>query len=222
MFSLFRLPAGLALCLPLASFAQTVTIDSSPAGRQQNIDGFGAFLSSPDAQPGWWESLFFDDLRASIGRMDLSPAFKSPYSDFVYNSPWFGNNPELPGPENNNVRTYTSATDYTRLFAGRHASIAVMGPSINDNVLLFDFNNGGVKTAAGLVQQAMAKMDQLGDFKLYASIWSPPPWLKVSSGNAIQNMSGSLPVNGTPWPFIWGGNYAGGKLDTSGHAARGV
>ncbi len=216
MFSTLRLLAALVLGLPLASLAQTVTIDSSPTGRQQTIDGFGAFMSAPEAQQAWWQSVYLDDLRASIGRMDLTPAFKSPYSDFVYNSPWFGNNPDLPGPENNNVRTYTNATDYTRLFAGRHASIAVMGPSINQNVAYFDFNNAGVQTAGLLVQQAMAKMDQLGDFKLYASIWSPPPWLKVSSGNTISGMSGVLPVNGTPWPFVWGGNYAGGKLDTSG------
>ncbi len=180
------------------------------------MDGFGTFLSSPEAQQAWWQALYLDDLRASIGRMDLTPAFKSPYSDFVYNSPWFGNNPDLPGPENNNVRTYTNATDYTRVFAGRRAAIAVMGPSINQNLAYFDFNNSGVKSAGLLVQQAAAKMDQLGDFKLYASIWSPPPWLKVSSGNAIGGMSWPLPVNGTPWPFVWGGNYAGGKLDTSG------
>jgi hypothetical protein len=24
-----------------------------------------------------------------------------------------------------------------------------------------------------------------------------------------------MPVPGTRWPFIWGGNFAGGKLDTS-------
>jgi O-glycosyl hydrolase len=216
VFLSFPLRAAFILCLPLASFAQTVTIDSSPAGRQQTIDGFGTFLSSPDAQPGWWEQLYFDDLRASIGRMDLTPAFKSPYSDFTCNSPWFQPNPALPGPDGNNVRTYTNATDYTRLFAGNHAAIAVMGPSINDNVLLFDFNNSGVKTAGQLVQQAMAKLDQLGDFKLYASIWSPPPWLKISSGNSIGNMDWPLPANNPPWPFVWAGNYAGGMLDTSG------
>src|SRR4030095_4294010 len=32
----------------------------------------------------------------------------------------------------------------------------------------------------------------------------------------ISGQSGILPVNGTPWPFIWGGNFSGGKLDTSG------
>ena len=40
--------------------------------------------------------------------------------------------------------------------------------------------------------------------------------MKISSGNTISGQSGILPVNGTAWPFIWGGNFAGGKLDTSG------
>jgi len=47
-------------------------------------------------------------------------------------------------------------------------------------------------------------------------MWSPAPWLKLSSGNSISGQSGNLPVNGTPWPFIWGGNFAGGKLDEKG------
>ena len=73
--------------------------------------------------------------------MDLTPTFKSPYSDFTYNSPWFHNNPALPGPEGNNVRTYTNATDYTRLYSGRRAQIAVMGPNIDENIRYFDFNS---------------------------------------------------------------------------------
>lgn len=212
---MFRLLAAVGCWLPLASLAQTVTIDSSPAGRQQTIDGFGAFLSS-ESQQAWWSSLYLDDLRCTIGRMDLTPVFKSPASDFTYNSPWFHNSPALPGPENNNVRTYTGLSDYSRNFAGRNAPIVVMGPDIDQNVTRFDFTSDGPKSAGLLVQQATAKMDQLGDFKFFASIWSPPPWLKVSSGNSISGMSGILPVNGTPWPFIWAGNFAGGMLDTSG------
>ena len=58
--------------------------------------------------------------------MDLTPSFRSPWSDRVYNSPWYGNDPALPGPDNNNVRTYTSAADYTRSFGGHQAQIAVI------------------------------------------------------------------------------------------------
>ena len=50
--------------------------------------------------------------------MDLVPRFKAPYSDDSYNSPWFGNKPELPGPDGNNVRTYTSAADYGKAVGG--------------------------------------------------------------------------------------------------------
>jgi O-glycosyl hydrolase len=198
--------------------AQSVTVDTSASGKQQTIDGFGTCLSGTEALETWFSDLFLDDLRASILRFDIVPRFKAPYSDFTYNSPWFHNNPALPGPDNNNVRTYTNATDYTRSFAGRNAAIAVMGPNIDQNVAYFDYQDDVPRTAGLLAQQGVAKKAELGDFKLIASMWSPPPWLKLSSGNTISGQSGIFPVNGTPWPFIWGGNFSGGKLDTSGTA----
>lgn len=199
-----------------SSSAQTVTIDTSPAGRQQVMDGFGTCLSGTEGEQAWWQQLYFDDLRASMLRLDLTPVFKSPYSDFTYNSPWFHNNPPLPGPETNNVRTYTNAASYTRTFAGRQASIAVMGPDINQNLNYFNFTADGPRVAGTLAKLGFSKSGQLGDFKLIGSHWSPMPWVKIASGNRISGQSGILPVNGTPWPFIWNGNFAGGKLDTSG------
>jgi O-glycosyl hydrolase len=196
--------------------AQTVTVDTSPGARGQTIDGFGTCLSGTEAQSDWWRTLYFDDLAASIVRFDIVPHFKAPYSDFAYNSPWYHDNPPLPGPDGNNVRTYTSATDYTRSFAGRKAAIAVMGPDIDQNVAYFDYDDDGPKTAGLLAQVGNQKKPALGDFKLIASMWSPAPWLKLSSGNTISGQNGNLPMNGTPWPFIWGGNFAGGKLDVSG------
>jgi len=196
--------------------AQTITIDAGPFARHQLIDGFGTCLSGTEGQQSWWRSLFFDDLQASMLRVDLTPIFKSPYSDFTYNSPWYHNNPPLPGPETNNVRTYTSGTNYSRLFAGRSAPIAVMGPDINFNTNYFNFAAGMPAVAGPLAQLGDARRGQLGDFKLFGSHWSPTPWIKVSSGNSISGQSGNLPVNGTPWPFIWGGNFSGGMLDTSG------
>ncbi|HVU04776.1 MAG TPA: MYXO-CTERM sorting domain-containing protein [Polyangiaceae bacterium] len=211
------LPLALAsLFLAGRAAAQTVTLDvASPA---QTIDGFGTCLSGTEGQSAWWQSLYFDDLGASMLRMDLVPHFKSPYSDRTYDSPWFHDDPALPGPENNNVRTYTSASDYGRTFAGHNAPIAVMGPDIDQNVLLFDFADDGPKTAGAVAQAGLAKKAALGDFKLFGSMWSPAPWLKITSGGTISGQSGILPVNGTPWPFIWGGNFSGGKLDTSGTA----
>jgi O-glycosyl hydrolase len=196
--------------------AQTVTIDTSPGARGQTIDGFGTCLSGTEAQSDWWRTLYFDDLAASIVRFDIVPHFKAPYSDFTYNSPWYHDNPSLPGPDGNNVRTYTNATDYTRSFAGRKAAIAVMGPDIDANIAYFDYEDDGPKTAGLLAQVGNQKKAALGDFKLIASMWSPAPWLKLSSGNTISGQSGNLPMNGTAWPFIWGGNFAGGKLDVSG------
>jgi O-glycosyl hydrolase len=209
--------AVLAILLAgLCSEAQTITIDAALSARHQLIDGFGTCLSGDEGQQSWWWSLFFDDLQASMLRVDLTPVFKSPYSDFTYNSPWYHNNPPLPGPDTNNVRTYTSATNYSRLFAGRSAPIAVMGPAINFNTNFFNFASGMAAVAGPLAQTGDSKRGHLGDFKLFGSHWSPSPWVKISSGNSISGQSGNYPSNSTPWPFIWGGNFSGGKLDTSG------
>src|SRR5262249_28076255 len=56
----------------------------------------------------------------------------------------------------------------------------------------------------------------LGDFKLFASLWSPMPWVKIADGHTYQSGGANLPANGAPFPFIWLGNFAGGSLDTSG------
>jgi hypothetical protein len=87
-----------------------------------------------------------------------------------------------------------------------------MGPDIDTNIGFFTFP----ATPGAVAQAAVMRRLQLGDFKLFGSLWSCAPWVKITSGNTISGQSGILPVNGTPWPFIWGGNFAGGKLDVSG------
>ena len=206
------------LCVAIApaALSQTVTVDTSAAGRQQTIDGFGTCLANQDGSNDWFKTLYFDDLEASILRVDLTPPFASPYSDLRYNSPWYGQDPNIEsggGPEGNNVRTYTSAEDYTRMFGGRQAEIAVMGPDIDENIKRFDFE--AVKIHGELAQLGQSKSGALGGFKLYGSMWSPAPWLKISSGNQWPGGTFPLPPAGVPWPFIWGGNFAGGMLDTS-------
>ena len=198
--------------------AETITLDTSSAGRRQTMDGFGSCLYGAEAQQSWWQTLFYDDLQASILRVDLSPKFKSPYTgqNGTYNSPWYHNNPSLPGPDNNNVRAYTNATSYTKLYNGWSAPIAVMGPNIDANTNYFDFNHAGPRTAGLAAQAGFARSNELGGFKLVGSMWSPAPWVKVSSGNTISGHSFPLPVTGTPWPFVWFDNFAGGKLDTTG------
>jgi O-glycosyl hydrolase len=195
--------------------AQTVSIDSSV--RHQAIDGFGTCLYGNEGLQSWWQDLYFNDLQCSILRMDLSPAFRAPYTGMngTYNSPWYHNNPPLPGPENNNVRAYTNAADYTSSYNGWRAPIAVMGPNIDQNTNFFDF--GATRVAGTLAKIGAGKSTQPGSFKLIGSIWSPAPWVKVASGNLYPNNSQTpMPVGGTPWPFIWYNNFAGGKLDTSG------
>jgi hypothetical protein len=87
-----------------------------------------------------------------------------------------------------------------------------MGPNIETNIGYFTFpNTPGAAARAGVMRRL-----QLGDFKLFGSLWSPAPWVKVSSGNKYSDSTFGMPANGTPWPFIWLGNFAGGKLDVSG------
>jgi O-glycosyl hydrolase len=197
--------------------AQTVSIQVLPNEPHQVIDGFGTCLYGSDADSEWFQSLFLDDLRCSILRIDLTPHFTAPFSDDAYNSPIEDGPGGRPGPEGNNVRTYTGPSDYGRRFAGRSAKIAIMGPDIEQNLRLFDFDHPTWKTAGRLAKLGAAKKAELGDFKLVGSVWSPAPWLKVASGNRISSQNGSLyPKAGTPWPFIWLGDFSGGRFDASG------
>jgi O-glycosyl hydrolase len=209
--------AGLGLAWPAA--AQTVTVDSSV--RYQTIDGFGTFASAESGQ-AWWQSLFLDDLGASIMRMDLTPPFVGAPAAQDYCSPWFGESGSMSldnngnGPDGTRTRQYTSISDYSNTFGGCSAPIAVMGTDIDANAALLDLGTTGPLANAGHLAQL--GQTRSADFKLYASLWSPSPWLKVSSGNSFGGDSWPGPTAGVKWPFIWGGNFAGGKLDVSGTA----
>ena len=200
--------AALVVCC-FNSIAQTITVDTSSAGRRQVIDGFGTCLAGSEGTNAWWQQLYYDDLGASMLRVDLTPNFRSPYSDSAYNSPSWGN----AGPDGNYARAYTNTAGYQRLYSGRSAPIAVMGPNIETNLAYFV-----QPTVPGAVARAGAmRRLQLGDFKLFGSLWSPAPWVKGSSGNTYGGGSFGLPSKGTPFPFIWLGNFAGGRLDVSGN-----
>jgi hypothetical protein len=151
-------------------------------------------------------------------RIELTPAFASPYSDNYFNCPGYG----VPGPDGNYVRTYTNATSYTNLFDGVQAQIAVMGPNIDSNIAYFDFTTSGSDPqVAGLAAQAgKARSNSLGDFKLFGSMLSPAPWLKLVDGNVYSGQGFYYPfiedMTNIAFPFICIGNWAGGVLDTSG------
>jgi O-glycosyl hydrolase len=203
-----------------AAGAATVTIDDSAGAQKQTIDGFGTCVNDKGDKE-WYQKAYYDDLGCSIMRMDITPQFKSPYSDHLYNSPWFSNAPPLKiddpagpgGPERNWVRTYTGPDDYTREFGGNKAQIAVMGPDIEKNIAYFDYDK--VAWQGAMARAGLARKAQLGDFKIYGSMWSPMPWIKVANGQKWGDHQGIMPATGTPYPFIWGGNFAGGKVDTS-------
>lgn len=188
--------------------------------KQQVIDGFGAFQDGSLTQEDWVKDLYLDDLGASIYRVDIVPRFVSPYSDLRVYSPWFmGGGTDSPfnfedpdnpnGPEGNRARTYTGPEDYSRDFGGENAPIAIMGPDIDVNKTLFVYPENE------LLEEGMDGAETASDFKLIASMWSPAPWLKISSGNSWNQNWYPGPVQDTPWPFVWGGNYAGGMLDVS-------
>jgi O-glycosyl hydrolase len=232
------------------SLAQTITVDTSAAGRRQVIDGFGTCISTAEGRQAWWQKLYLDDLGASILRIDLVPRFKSPWSDLNYHSPWFlgsGNKPyafnfeitaaDAPrhyvgspgnpgateftngyynGPEGTRVRTYTDATDYGTTSGGLRAPIAVMGPNIDDNIArFFSLAADSIVAAGAIVAAAKERDPPLARFKLVGSIWSPAPWLKVSSGTSTSGYAWPLQPAGVPHPHIWAGNFSGGRLDVS-------
>jgi O-glycosyl hydrolase len=190
----------------------SISIDTSTAGRLQTMDGFGTCLSGAEGQETWFSDLYFGDMACSMLRMDLTPKFKPPISDQQYNSPGWNQ----PGPDGTFVRSYTSASDYKKTWNGAAAQIAVMGPDIEKNVDYFDYADDMPKTAGALAQLGSAKKAELGDFKLFASVWSPAPWVKLSSGNKYSGPTTTgMPTAAASWPFIWLGNFAGGVLDVS-------
>ena len=212
--------ALLILIFSHSSFTQSNVITVDPKTKHQIIDGFGAHQSGAAIDQSWFLDLFFNDIECSIYRIDLTPRLKSPYSDLSYFSPWFMGSsvknvfnledPANPnGPENNRVRTYTSPSDYMRSFGGRNAPIAVMTNNIESNINFFSYSSNTT------ISEGIRLKSKLGDFKLIGSIWSPLPWVKVSSGNRYPDNWWPGPVINSPWPFIWGGNFAGGKLDVS-------
>ncbi|MGC4029809.1 MAG: glycoside hydrolase family 30 beta sandwich domain-containing protein [Steroidobacteraceae bacterium] len=214
-------PLLAALLAASPAGAQTVTLDVSPAVRHQTIDGFGACCGVLGSQD-WYARLFLDDAGFSILRMDITPIFSAKYAHLHYCSAWFGQAEPLSldnggkGPDGRRARTYSGPEDYSRRFGGCSAPIAVMGPDIDANVRAFDYGQAAVSGAGTLARRGTSMRKSLGDFKLYASVWSPAPWLKVKSGNTYGAQdSAPLPAAGTPFPFIWGGNFAGGVLDVS-------
>lgn len=223
LFAMAAALVGAAAPVPSA----TVTIDTSPSGLRQVIDGFGTCIGNDIGKDPEFQKLYFDDLGCSIVRMDLTPRFVAPYSNDNYNSPWFYKSsriltfpPDVPadeahkgGPEKNNVRTYTGPQDYSREYGGRRAPIAVMEPNIQQNMRKLNLSENG---AVAMAKAGMKRRAALGDFKLVGSLWSPAPWVKITSGDVWEGDSDIMPAKGAPYPFIWGGNFAGGSLDVSG------
>lgn len=184
-----------ALFLSVNLLAQPIQVGIDLSTTYQEIDGFGAHQGNAETNQAWWQELYYDDLGASMYRVDLTPRLKSPYSDLSYYSPWFMGSqtnsvfnledPDNPdGPEGNRVRTYTGPEDYSREFGGLHAPIAVMGPDIEENVKLFTFPNDGA------IQAGIDRKEQLGDFKLIGSLWSPVPWVKIPAGTPGARVGG--------------------------------
>ena len=158
--------------LSTSAQAQSIAIDTSAAGRQQTIDGFGTCLSGTEGQETWFQDLYFGDMQCSMLRLDLTPKFKPPYSDNQYNSPGWNQ----AGPDGTFVRSYTTASDYKRTWNGNAAQIAVMGPDIEKNVDYFDYADDMPKTAGELAKVGDAKKVELGDFKLFAAIGAWLGW----------------------------------------------
>jgi O-glycosyl hydrolase len=84
------------------------------------------------------------------------------------------------------------------------ATPVVLGDDLQANIAQFDFGADGVANY-GAVAKA-SKDDKLDDFKLIASLWTPPHWMK---GEEVDANSGK--PNGTQ-PVLVGSNSEGGSL----------
>src|SRR3954468_1049709 len=91
----------IALGAPLG--AATVGIDGSAGGRQQPIDGFGTCVGGAEGGDPAFQQMYFDDMGCSMLRIDLTPSYISPYSDWQYNSPTWAQ----PGPNGTYSHPYT-------------------------------------------------------------------------------------------------------------------
>lgn len=197
-----------------ASAQGAVAVSDAPSCPRV-IDGFGTTAPPKLQDREWVRALYYADLRASVLRVDMTPRFRAPVSARLYHSPWFHGTPALPGPEGNNVRTYRDARDYVREWDGEHPQIAVMGPDIERNLARFDYAVAGLRGTGELAREGARRARRRGDFKLIGSVWSPAPWLKLPTGDSFSGSGDVMPKAGTPWPFVWAGNFAGGALDTS-------
>ncbi len=209
MSKLASLPCLLALALSAHAAPVTIPVTFDDAHQRQTIDGFGTCTYGEGAAEEWFQKLFLESLRCSMLRIDFTPRFVEPYSTDLYNSPWFHNRPPLPGPDDNNVRTYSGPEDYTREYAGKSVPISVMQADPEKNLHFFNYKDGTAWASALLAQKGGE------DLVLVGSLWSPVPWVKRTSGYRYGNSDYPMPKKGAPWPFIWGGNFAGGVLDTS-------
>jgi len=195
------------LCLPAATIllalAPALTAPAHhhrqlPGARAQTSTVFGTCLSGTQGEQSWWRALYFDDLQCSIVRMDLTPAFKAPFTGVngTFNSPWYHNNPGFPGPQNQQC---PGLHECSRLFrhlqwlAGAHRR---HGPGCGSQRDEFRFQPSACSSRRCGCARGMARTNQLGDSKLIGSYWSPAPWLKISSGNKSPSWGG------TPMPSL--------------------
>jgi O-glycosyl hydrolase len=70
------------------------------------------------------------------------------------------------------------------------ATPVTMVEDINQNIAQFDFHNSRVQPFGDMAKASLTK--KLDDFKLIASIWSPPHWMK---GAELDAQSGKLNGN---------------------------
>ncbi|HEY6882359.1 MAG TPA: hypothetical protein VI299_30215 [Polyangiales bacterium] len=215
VFLAFTAMGGARAQAPVASPPGARVSAASSGQCRREIDGFGTTAPARGGGESWLLDLYYGDLGASLLRVDLTPRFRAPVSDYAYNSPWYHGAPGLPGPEGNNVRTYKGIADYTRSFGGRKAQVVVFGPELAQQLGKFDYTSPDLRGVGALAQRGTRIGAARGEFKLVGSVWSPAPWLKTSSGAQIEGTGGIMPASGTAFPFVWAGNFAGGVLDTS-------
>ena len=112
----------------------------------------------------------------------------------------------------NVVRVTPSASDYTYTVGGSMSTPVPISANLDENVARF---NPGDNSQVNLIEWLEANGLQPDRTKMIGSLWSPPHWMKITTGTLISWSGGSSGYDPVlPWGD-YGGNTGAGRVDPS-------
>ena len=86
------------------------------------------------------------------------------------------------------VRVTPSASDYTYTVGGSMSTPVPISENLSENVARF---NPGDNSQVDLIQWLVANSSEPDRVKMIGSLWSPPHWMKITTGTLISWSGGS-------------------------------